>query len=324
MIVDESQEEVKNLRIPQFVYGEKPTWVFLPQDYELLEEDHLSEGFSLSGQDAQIDFSLSTGEMYTVDIQDEGEAVPKYKRASQNDSEYFQKYLERFPAEDRIERCTDLIAGQINRNNRYSTQDVKDYVKRVVANMTEEELAVIETSIPSYARKIQEKISKLENEYRAKQFKKWIDSGKVKCEESYSIPKVITPAETIDSIPDSLYEAEKDDMNNFERKVIDTVVGMNNIRWWHRIIERKDFCLNGWFRHYPDFMVMTKSGKLLLIEAKGDYLDGDDSKAKLELGRKWQEQAGRMYRYFMVFNKKELGMDGAYTLDEFANLMKDL
>ena len=239
----------------------------------------MSEGFSLSGQDAQIDFSLSTGEMYTVDIQTEGEAVPKYKRASQNDSEYFQKYLERFPAEDRIERCTDLIAGQINRNNRYSTQDVKDYVKRVVANMTEEELAVIETSISSYARKIQEKITKLENEYRAKQFKKWVDS----------------------------------------RKVIDTVVGMDNIRWWHRIIERKDFYLNGWFKHYPDFMVMTKSGKLLLIEAKGDYLDGDDSKAKLELGRKWQKQAGRMFRYFMVFNKKELGMDGAYTLDEFAN-----
>lgn len=57
------------------------------------------------------------------------------------------------------------------------------------------------------------------------------------------------------------------------------------------------------------------TGKLLLIEAKGDYLDGDDSRAKLELGRKWQEHAGRMYRYFMVFQDKELSLDGAYTLD---------
>lgn len=82
--------------------------------------------------------------------------------------------------------------------------------------------------------------------------------------------------------------------------------GTDNVHWWHRIIERKDFRVNGYFNHYPDFMVKTKSGKLVLIEAKGDYLDGDDSKKKLILGRKWQELAGRMYRYFMVFKKKNL------------------
>ena len=113
-------------------------------------------------------------------------------------------------------------------------------------------------------------------------------------------------------------------MNNFERQVIDVVVGTDNIRWWHRNIDRKGFRLNGYFNHYPDFMVMTKSGKIVLIEAKGDYLDGDDSKAKLELGRKWQEQPGHLYRYFMVFKDKELGMDGAYTLDKFLDVMKEL
>lgn len=71
-------------------------------------------------------------------------------------------------------------------------------------------------------------------------------------------------------------------------------------------------------------MVMTKSGKLVLIEAKGDYLDGDDSKDKLELGRKWQQQSGKDYRYFMVFEKKMLGLDGSYTLDEFVDVMKKL
>lgn len=44
----------------------------------------------------------------------------------------------------------------------------------------------------------------------------------------------------------------------------------------------------------------------------------------LELGRKWQEQAGRIYRYFMVFNNKELDMDGAYTLDRFADIIKEI
>lgn len=69
---------------------------------------------------------------------------------------------------------------------------------------------------------------------------------------------------------------------------------------------------------------MTKDGKIVLIEAKGDYLDGDDSKSKLRLGRKWAAQAGRMYRYFMVFKDKDLGMDGAYTVDKFAVVMKEL
>ncbi len=113
-------------------------------------------------------------------------------------------------------------------------------------------------------------------------------------------------------------------MNNFERSLLDVVIGLDNIRWWHRIIDRKGLRLNAFINHYPDFMVMTKSGKLMLIEAKGDYLDGDDSKTKLKLGRQWQAQAGRMYRYFMVFKDKDLGMDGAYTLDKFVKVMKEL
>ena len=60
------------------------------------------------------------------------------------------------------------------------------------------------------------------------------------------------------------------------------------------------------FQSLSRFHGHDKIGKLLLIEAKGDYLDGDDSKAKLELGRKWQEQAGRMYRYLWFLRTKVL------------------
>lgn len=190
--------------------------------------------------------------------------------------------------------------------------------------MTEDEIAAMETSLPIYAKKIQDKIERLEDAYREKQFDKWTDSGKIICRESYSFPAVITPADTIDSIPNSLYVAEKNDMNNFERQVLDVIASQENVLWWHRDIERKGFRLNGYINHYPDFIVRTKSGKTVLIEAKGDYLDGDDSKSKLKLGRKWQSQAGRLYRYFMVFKDKELGLDGAYTIDKFVGMFKDL
>ena len=182
----------------------------------------------------------------------------------------------------------------------------------------------METAIPTYARKIQGKIDGLERAYRAVQFKKWLDSGKVVCRESYALPPVITPAETIDTIPYSLYDAEKNDMNQEERNLIDIVVGLGNIKWWHRIIDRKGFRLNGSINHYPDFMVMTKAGKLVLIEFKGDDRDNSDSRMKLELGRQWQAQAGPNYRYFMVFKIIDWGINGAYTIDEFVEIMREL
>lgn len=316
------RDEAQSLRIPQFFIQSVPD--LFGDAYELLEPEHLSEGFTLSGQDAQISFELATGEMYRVDIPEQGEAVPKYKRASKSESEYIREYLAKLPQEKKIKQCTDMICNQINKNNRYATSEIEDYVKRIVQSMTEDELSAMETAIPVYARKIQQKIEALEDDYREKQFYKWLDSGKVMCRDSYALPSVITPADTTDAIPYSLYESERNDMNNFENTLIDVVVGLDNVKWWHRIIDRKGMRLNAFINHYPDFMVMMKSGKLVLIEAKGDYLDGDDSKTKLKLGRTWQAQAGRMYRYFMVFKDKELGMDGAYTLDKFVEVLKEL
>lgn len=316
------REEAKKISVPQFFLKTVPD--LFGDEYELLEPENLSEGFSLSGQDSTISFELATGEMYKVDVQEQGEAVPKYKRVSKSESEYLREYLAKLPPEKKIEQCTDMICRQINKNNRYATADISDYVRRIISNMSDDELTAMETAIPVYANKIQKKIVVLENKYREQQFFKWIDSGKIVCRDSYVLPDVITPAYTTDSIPYSLYEAEKDDMNNFEHSLIDVIVGFENIKWWHRIIERKGLRLNGFINHYPDFMVMTKAGKIVLIEAKGDYLDGDDSKSKLRLGRKWAEQAGRIFRYFMVFKDKDLGMDGAYTLDKFADIMKEL
>jgi type III restriction enzyme len=42
---------------------------------------------------------------------------------------------------------------------------------------------------------------------------------------------------------------------------------------------------------------------LVLIETKGEHLQNDDSDAKVELGKQWQDCAGRNYRYVMVFDQ---------------------
>ena len=88
-------EEVSVLRVPQFCLHLTPD--IFGGEYELLEPENLSEGFSLVGQDAQIHFELATGEMYRVDIEERGEAVPKYKRVDSEMSAYIRSRLATLP-----------------------------------------------------------------------------------------------------------------------------------------------------------------------------------------------------------------------------------
>ena len=315
-------EDASALRVPQFFLHTIAD--LFGGEYELLSPENLSEGFSLAGLDAKVSFELATGEMYRVDVAETGEAVPKYRREDSDLCDYIRARLAKLPPEQKIEKSTGMICDQINRNNRYYANEIKEYVRRIVAGMTEDELAAMETAIPTYAQKIADKIKGLEDAYREQQFFRWLDTGKIVCRESYTLPNVITPPDTIDSIPKSLYEAEKNDMNNGERDLIDAVVALGNVKWWHRIIERKGFVLNGFINHYPDFMIMTSSGKLVLVEYKGDNLDNSDSERKLKLSRRWAAQAGSNYRYFMVFKNRNFGIDGAYTMDDFLRVMREL
>ncbi|MBO5318932.1 MAG: DEAD/DEAH box helicase family protein [Ruminococcus sp.] len=313
-------EQAKQLRLPQFFVQSTPD--LFGGDTVLLEKDALLEGFTLSGQDASVNFTLSAGEVYTVDIQSEGDAVPKYKRVSQAESDYLRQVFARMAPEEKIESCTKKICYEINRNKSFATSEVEAYVRRVIANMTEDELAVIETSFTTYARKIKDKIDKLQDVYREATFYRWLDEGKIICQEYYSFPDVITPPDATDSAPLSLYEAECDDMNKFEANLRDVLASTDSVEWWHRVIARKGFRLNAFGNHYPDFIVKMKSGRILLVESKGDDRDNGDSKSKLKLGKAWASNAGKAYRYFMVFDENPI--EGAYTIADFAEMLKGM
>ena len=317
------RDEVKDLLIPQFIIS-KPFDMFGGEI--LLEPEQLSEDFSLSGQDAQVSFEIDQSPIYQIDLDEDGEeAIPKFSRADQAVSNYIRSQLEGKAPQERIHQCARFIADQVNKNDRWAAPEVTDYVERVIAGMKEDDLAAMETSIPFYAEKIRGKIESLEDTYRANTFRLWLESGKIKVKESYALPSVITPADVIDSIPKSLYEAEKNDFNSFEREVVMKISDLDNIRWWHRNIDRKGFRLNGPVNnHYPDFLVMTNSGKLVLVETKGDHLINDDSRAKVILGRNWQSKAGENFRYFMVFRDEKPEWEGAFNLDEFLRIMRAL
>ncbi|MBU5314479.1 DEAD/DEAH box helicase family protein [Tissierella carlieri] len=308
--------------IPQFVHKEIVPLLGIDEQV-LLTKEFLNDGFTLADKDTQINFILSSNDVYKVDIAVDGEAVPKYQKVAEKESKYFKEYFDALPSEKKVKVCKEMLYNQLNKSDSMVSIDLMEYVDRIVDNMTRDELSTLETSIPSYARKIREKIEQLQLEYREKVFKTMLVTGEITCEPYYNLPMFISPIDSVDSIPKSLYEAETN-MNDFEHKVITEIASLDNTLWWHRIIDRKGFCLNGFINHYADFMVMTKNGNLVLVETKGDHLANDESKQKLSIGRLWEAKAGNNYRYLMVFNNKDLKLDGAYTLDEFMGVMRKL
>jgi type III restriction enzyme len=144
---------------------------------------------------------------------------------------------------------------------------------------------------------------------------------------SQKIPKKICrfktypliPNKTISGLPKSLYEKEGD-IDGFEREVINDVANLSNVEWWTRNLERgKGFCINGFINHYPDFIIKTKKGKIVLLETKGDHLDAEK---KIKLGNLWASKAGNNYRYCLVYKNREV--DGAYTKQGFLEVLKEL
>lgn len=113
-------------------------------------------------------------------------------------------------------------------------------------------------------------------------------------------------------------------MNGFEERIISELVALKNVLFWHRNLGRgKGFAINGFkSNHYPDFVIYTQNGTLILLETKGDDRDNSDSGAKNRLGRTWAEQAGRQYKYFMVFETNRLA--DTYTISEAKELVAQL
>lgn len=117
----------------------------------------------------------------------------------------------------------------------------------------------------------------------------------------------------------ALYEKEGE-INSFEHRVINEVTNLENIRFWHRNLERREFTINAFINHYPDFIVLTSSGKVLVIETKGDDRDNSDSAMTLRLGNTWADKAGDNFSYFMVFDNNPL--EGAWYFSDFIDVVR--
>lgn len=314
--------EAGQIEIPQFMI-ETGRSLFSEHEHQVLTKKNLYAGFSLLDKDTVIDFDSIDSEIARIDI-DDSDAMPKAWKLQGFDSQNVKQWFDEQPSDRKMRLCKDMIIKKLSKNNAINDRDLEVYVDRIIQNLTEDQLTDMEQTPGIYVLKINKKVNSLLNEYAKKMFFEWVEQDKISCQSSYKLPKEISPTETIASIPKSLYNEEEKFDTEYERKVVMELSSLNNIKWWHRNMARKGFAINGAVNAYPDLMVRTESGKLLLIETKGDQLENSESREKAEIGAKWAEMAGRMYKYYMVFETKNPGYNGAYSYEEFMRIVKEL
>lgn len=317
------REDIETLQIPQFFLKVEQS-LFTDGSFELLDREMLAEGFTLKGKAYDIDFAATDDEIREIDVREQDGGLPKVFKMESAEQRYFKEWFNNLPPESRVRQCKDMMFNQLNKLNMVDAAEMKAYINRIVDDMDKAQLAAMEKAPLGYAAKIRDKIETLLEAHYRETFDKWLETERIVCKPYFRLPLAIHPTTHTDIYARSLYAAEDGDMNKLEQKLIVELTALPNVRWWHRNIARQGFAINGFIKHYPDILIMTKSGKLICAEAKGDHLKNDDSREKIALGQAWRTAAGKDYRYYMVFENDENLLPGAVSMSQFIDTIKEL
>ena len=317
------REDIEMLQIPQFFLKIEQS-LFTDGSFELLDKEMLAEGFTLKGKAYDIDFAAADDEIREIDVREQDGGLPKVFKMESAEQRYFKEWFNNLPPESRVRQCKDMMFNQLNKLNIVDAAELKAYINRIVDDMDKAQLAAMEKTPLGYAAKIRAKIETLLEAHYREIFEKWLETERIVCMPSFRLPASIHPASNTDIYARSLYTAEDGDMNKLEQKLIVELTALPNVRWWHRNIARQGFAINGFIKHYPDILIMTKSGKLICAETKGEHLKNDDSREKIALGQAWRTAAGKDFRYYMVFENEENLLPGAVSMSQFIDTIKEL
>lgn len=324
-VKEANKELIEQVNFPQFFLKVVASDIF-GTDEELLNRESLLKDFRLSDEDIKIDFDKISSDLYKVDLAEtvKDNYTPNWVKIEESQvKEPITAYILAKPKDSQIKDITHQIMQIIGNMYPIPDQEIKIYVGRILKGLNTEQLQDILSRKWSYTDKIKAKIKQLADQYAEQRFLDLIKSKRIITKQNWKLKKEIVPGKIGSPIGNSLYEKEGS-MNNFEERVIMEIGTSSNIEFWHRNLERgKGFFINGFkANHYPDFILRTKSGKTILIETKGNHLDGSDSEGKCRLGNEWEKQAGNDFAYFMIFDKKKV--EGAFTLDRAKELIREM
>ena len=329
-IVEHFHQVAENIALPQFykkleenILNQELVFEELSQGEVFLNRDQLLSTFKLSTKNTEIDFNSVSADVVKVDY-DEKRKDAVISKFSVQAKKILVDTIVAKPKEKQVKDITSIMVSKIGNMTPIAEQEIKKYIERIFNDFSTEEIIDAVNNEYPYIYKIKAKIIELANQHAKEEFKKLLDTNKIIVKPSFKFKDSLVHTKEGAMINKSLYEREGI-MNNFEQSLIMDVASLDNVLFWHRNSDNKDkgFYLNGFSNnHYPDFILYTQKGNIVLVETKGDFLDNDDSKAKNILGKKWAEKSGDNYKYFMVFESKNV--DGCYTAKNFLDIIGEL
>lgn len=323
-------EEMKDFRLPQFFIKVGNLSLFgVENDLVLLNRDNLLRHFQLGKADCNIDFDNIDDTLYQGDIdKTTGKILFGTIKGKQKQQlvELFSNYSDKTQQKTLVH---NLFHCGKNLFRPISDDDVQKYLRRIVENMNSEQRQHCFQHIYQYFEKIKEKIHTISNNHAEQEFVKLRNYNEIEIKHHFAFANAISPSEFSVPFEKSLYEKEGK-MSEFERSILHKIVSHSGIdlRFWHRNLERKGFFINAFLNHYPDFILLTQKGSVILLETKGNQLDNSDSQAKIKAGSAWENAANRLndgheYRYFMVF-EHEPKLPNSYTVSEMLQILQYL
>lgn len=283
------------------------------------EKDMLLKKFPLRTCDTSINFDNVDAEIYKVDLDESAkDNTPTFcKVGKEVQTSLAQWILSLKDVESKRKKCAELLVGLVGKMYPIPDQEIKIYIERVLESFDDAAFNHMLNNSTPYAAKIRTAIQNHANTYVRDEFRRELDSDKIILKPSYMFKKQKPYSAKGKSIVKGLYEPEES-FNNFEAEVVNELANLDNVEFWTRNKERADFCINGFINHYPDFIIKTKKGKIVLLETKGDHLD---AAKKIELGNLWASKAGNEYRYCLVYEDRNV--EGAYTKEKFLSQMRN-
>ncbi len=283
------------------------------------DKDMLLKNFPLRNADTNIDFDTMEIDMRSIDLDEsQKDFTPTIFKVSDFHQQEIIHWLSNIDDEEKKrQKCAERLRDWIGDMYPIPDPDIVEYIRRILSNFNENDLEQMLRSQSSYAEKIKQKINTLAAEYIEREFDRALDADKIIIQANYKITDKIALSSVGKPLPKTLHEKEES-VNGFEESVINAVANMENVEFWTRNREKKDFCINGFIKHYPDFIIKTKLGKIVLLETKGDHLDAEK---KIKLGNLWASKAGNDYRYCLVYEHRRV--EHAYTKDEFLAALKE-
>lgn len=309
---------------PQFFLQIRKNIFFDTTEKLLLNKEALLKGFRLSQEDIKINFAEVQSDIYKIDLDKDND---NRATLSQIEEQYVKDplmaYIVGRPKASRVKAITKRLVQIIGNMYPISDIEVQRYVGRVLESLDATQLQDAVLRQYTYRDKIKQKIKQLSETYAAVAFRQQININKIQLQKHWRMKDSIVAGQTHQTaIQKSLYKKEGK-MNDTEAEMIMSIASLPNVLFWHRNLERgKGFYINGFVNHYPDFIIVTKYGNVILLEVKGGHLTNEDSKAKVKLGKQWESLAGQRFKYFMVFRNNAI--EGAYNFDEAKNLIRQL